>query len=130
MPDEVASGVQGTASAGSRDRQRNGGGLMAKAQWHRNKQSGGAYEHVLFVGVWEWRIRSVGASVFIPVAVRLGFGLQRWWASGPGLEGGRPTASSTVFTETLPQAKQRCEDAALRVVEAAAADLGMKVVPQ
>lgn len=99
---------------------------MAGAKWHRYKHGWG-YEHVLFVGSWEWKISAIPEDWQVERA----FGVAvRWRAVGPGLDGGSPTAPGTALTETLPQAKQRCADAALRCLESCAADLGMKVVPR
>lgn len=98
------------------------------AKWHRYKMSTNDHEYVLFVGDWEWRVRDIRYYVGLQELAQT-FGSKRWFAAGPGLIGGsRPTAHGIGLTETLLQAKARCEDAALRIVEAAAADLGMKVV--
>jgi hypothetical protein len=96
-----------------------------RAEWHRYKHGWG-YEHVLFVGVWEWRVSAIPGDWQMERV----FGVAaRWRATGPGLDGGNPTSPGTALTETLPQAKRRCEDAALRCLEACAKDIGMKVVP-
>lgn len=99
-----------------------------RVNWHRYKLPTDDYEFVLFVGEWEFRVRDIRHYVGRR-EVAEAFGGKRWYAIGPGLEGGRPTAHGAGFTETLTQAKQRCEDAALRCVEACAKDIGMKVVP-
>ena len=98
-----------------------------RAKWHSHRTLGGSREYVLFVAAWEWRINDM--ANFVDKYVEEVFGAKvRWRACGPGLEGGSPTSSGVVMTRTLRQARARCEDAALRVVEAAAKDLGMKVV--
>jgi len=95
-----------------------------KAKWHRYKHGWG-YEHVLFVGTWEWRVSGIPEDWQVERA----FGIAvRWRAVGPGLDGGRPTAPGTVLTKMLRQARGRCEDAAVGCVEACAADLGMRLV--
>ena len=94
-----------------------------KAKWHRYKHGWG-YEHVLFVGVWEWRVSAIPDWNILGLQSAFGF-VPRWRATGPGLEG---SSSATILTKTLPQAKARCKDGALSMVEAAAADIGMKLV--
>ena len=99
-----------------------------RAKWHRHLQSNGTHEHVLFVGEWEWRVNDLARFSDKDVKSLFG-GRVRWRANGPGLlEGDSPTACGTVLTVTLRQAKARCEDAALRVLEACVKDLGMRVV--
>jgi len=99
------------------------------AKWHRYKHSWG-HEHVLFVGEWEWRVSAIPDDWLKDGMLEMTFGIKaRWRATGPGLEGGRPTSPGSVLTKTLLQVKGRCEDAALRCLEACAKDLGMKVVP-
>jgi len=102
---------------------------IPRAKWARVKILEG-YEHVLFVGWWEWRVNGITGMLGASDACLLGSPPPAWCARGPGLGTGSATASDSVFTVTLRQAKARCEDAALRLLEKCAADLGLRVVEE